>query len=61
MGTRKPPSLDLCEDEGCPHFGKPHVCVTADKIKSTEFPRLKKIENDPDFNIGRQSIPPDAR
>lgn len=21
----------LCEDEGCPHFGTPHVCINLDK------------------------------
>lgn len=27
MGSEQP-SLELCQDEGCPHHGTPHVCVS---------------------------------
>lgn len=26
-GQKAPPEQELCEDEGCPHHGTPHVCV----------------------------------
>ena len=33
--------------------------ITAERINSTEFPRLKRIMNDPDFNTDTRHLPND--